>query len=109
MSKSPYEVHLEARRKYAEDNADLIKQVCGDNWPLGTQHILWMKTVADKLEGGDARTERHGEFFGFSEILVNRLMHFAYLKGCLEFDQRSYRHGWEEGKEAAIKAVESLG
>lgn len=109
MTKSQYELHMEARRKYAEDNADLIKQVCGDNWPHGTQHILWMKTVSDKLEGGEARTERHGEFFGFSETLVNRLMHFAYLKGAQAFEQRSYRKGWEDGTEAAIKAVESIG
>lgn len=111
MAKSQYELHLEARRRYAEDNSALIKQVCGDNFPTGTQHILWMKTVSDQLEdGGEHKTFRSEDgTFGFTEQLVNRLMHFAYMKGVAEFDQRSYRRGWEEGLEAATKAVNDLG
>lgn len=106
---TPYEKFLAAKKAYAEEHKSMVREVLAAH-VTDMQHILWMKSVCEMLEDGDkARTFRHpDDTFGFTEILVNRLMHFAYLKGTRAVDEKSFRAGWDACREEAVKAVEKL-
>ena len=103
----PYKQHMEARKQYAKDNKPLIKQIRSSNWASDNQHILWMKTVVAELEDdkGCRTFEAEDGTFGFTEMLVNRLMHFAYLKANRNFEEESYRKGWEDATKSAIEKL----
>src|SRR5574343_117183 len=92
-----YEKHLQARRDYLTKHSQEVRTIKGAS--VGDiQHILWMKTLSQELEdGAKCRTFRgkDGEF-GFTECLVNRLMHLAYLKGSQAIEETSYRKGWDD-------------
>lgn len=61
------------------------------------QNILMLKAVAiEKLEKDNKEgcfTFKAGEKFGFSEILVNHLMQYAYVAGRRDIDKKSYDTG----------------
>lgn len=112
---STYEGLLAAYKRHAEANEPVIRTVKAAG-VIDLQSVLMMKGSMcphfEGLENGEARTFRakevDGETFGFSEVLVNRLMLAAYLMGAKSVDERSYRKGWEDGTDAARKALEGL-
>lgn len=115
---STYEGLLAAYKKHAEDNAPVIRAVKAAG-AIELQPVLWIKgAFCPHFEGGEARTFRGHESmkdgglgestFGFTEPLVNQLMLAAYLMGAKSVDERSYRKGWEDGTDAARKALEAL-
>ena len=94
MSNSGYDWYLKNKKEYAEKNSDVIKEVNGHKDT--PQYILWAKTVAEELEGGDAKCVKNDMGYFFTEQLVNKLMHFAYLKGTKAIEENSYKKGWDD-------------
>jgi len=89
---SGYDWYLEIKRKYAESHLDDVTIVNkSEDIP---QHILWAKSVSDKLIDTKSKYVGDGESFGFNESLVNKLMHFAYLQGSKQINETSYQNGW---------------
>ena len=75
---SGYDWYLENKRKYVEKHLDDVAIVnASEDIP---QHILWAKSVSDKLIDAKSKYVGKGETFGFSESLVNKLStHRFYL------------------------------
>jgi len=57
------------------------KEIAFVNANKTPQHILWDKNVCGELEDSEAYTRSIDGKFYFTELLVNKLMHFAYLSG----------------------------
>lgn len=89
---SAYDSYVKAKIAFAEENEDLIAFV--NKAKETPQHLLMAKTVSDKLENDEAKCLRKDGEFYFTEALVNKLMHFAYLKGQKGFEERSFAAGY---------------
>ena len=88
-----YEWYLNNKKLYEKENESLVKEINKQSTP---QHILWTKTICDKLEDETAKCVRNKDGFFFTEHLVNKLMHFAYLRGSRSINEDSYRNGWSD-------------
>ena len=94
MSDSGYEWYLKLKKNYAIESADLIKEVNeSTNTP---QNILLAKTVANLLSPNGDGYMRNADDFFFTESLVNKLMHFAYLHGKKQIFETSFNQGWND-------------
>lgn len=100
-----YDDYRKSVKRYIKDKSATIKEVCRGDTP---QHVLWKKEVAAAIEkelGGDHTVrEAVGGFF-FRELLVNKLMHFAYLDGAKSIDDKSYQKGWDDCRESLLKQM----
>ena len=72
------------------------------------QHILATKSIADELVKGDEGYVRNEVGFFFTEKLVNRLMHLAYLHGRDDIDERSFEAGKNKAIELMQRKLEEL-
>lgn len=89
---SAYDSYVKAKSEYALRYDDLIAFV--NSAKETPQHLLMAKTVSNKLENDDAKCLRKDGEFYFTEALVNKLMHFAYLQGKKGFEERSFAAGY---------------
>jgi hypothetical protein len=94
-----YEAYQQMKKDHAERNADLINHVKKSDTP---QNILMAKTVSKLLDDGEDRTVGEMEF-GFSEKMVNSLMHYAFMLGAVGTDERSFEKGYEKAREEMAK------
>lgn len=90
---SAYEEYAAAVLKFVASKEKEIAFVNANEVP---QHILWSKSICGALEDSEAYTKRIDDKFYFTELLVNKLMHFAYLAGTKEIDMQSHRKGWDD-------------
>ncbi len=98
-----YSEYVNSCKNFAESNQDLIDIV--NKSKETPQSVLWQKTVSNKLENETAKCLRiDGEFY-FTEKLVNKLMHFAFLKGQKGFDERSFESGWAKCRKEMLSAL----
>lgn len=88
-----YEEYAAAVLKFVASKEKEIAFVNANETP---QHIIWDKNVCGALEDEVAYTTRIDGKFYFSELLVNKLMHFSYLSGAKAIDAASHRKGWED-------------
>ena len=94
MADAGYEWYLENKRKYAERHLDDVVTVNkSKDLP---QHILWAKSIAEKLIDEKSHYVGEGDTFGFNESLVNKLMYFAYLQGSKQINETSFQSGWND-------------
>ena len=89
-----YEWYLKTKEKYASDNEAIVKEV--NRHKDTPQNILWSKSISEKLENDDAKCVFKEDGFFFTEILVNKLMHFSYLQGTRGINEKSYQDGWND-------------
>lgn len=108
MSTTGYDIYLAIKKRMEEDSAAEVKEVLGAG-VTDIQHILAYKMIASKLEDGErAKTIHDAEgTLGFTEVLVNRLMHFAYLKGVRDIEQKSFQRGWDEARKVLHVALDA--
>jgi hypothetical protein len=99
-----YDTYQEMKREYHLNNKHLIEIVNKDT----PQNILMAKTVWCKLEDDKAKATTLNNEFGFTERLVNKLMHFAYLKGSSDIEQRSYDRGYEQARQDILEKIGEL-
>lgn len=93
-SDAGYEYYLNLKKTYAAEHKDSIAIV---NKSTATpQVVLLAKTVANELISGDSGYKTTDEGFFFTEELVNKLMHFAYLQGQKQISDESHRQGWAD-------------
>jgi hypothetical protein len=95
-----YEAYQQLKKDHAERNADLISKVKRDEVP---QNILMAKTVSNILDDGEKCTTGNNLEFGFTERMVNKLMHYAFLLGATGVDERSFERGYEKAREEMAK------
>uniref|UniRef100_A0A6M3K5P7 Uncharacterized protein n=1 Tax=viral metagenome TaxID=1070528 RepID=A0A6M3K5P7_9ZZZZ len=88
-----YEWYLNNKKLYEKENKSVIDEVNKQDSP---QHILWAKTICGNLESEIAKCVYNNDGFFFTEPLVNKLMHFAYLKGSRSINENSYQDGWDD-------------
>ena len=88
-----YEDYLKKQKEYVESKAADIAKVNKDKMPQG---ILWNKMVCSKLEDDKAYSKTIEDNYYFTELLVNKLMYFAYLQGSKAFEENSYQKGWQD-------------
>lgn len=109
---SAYESYLKLKKEFAENNKSAIDIVnnCGKHNP---QNILMMKTVYDKLvdEAKGARLIKldpgsEESTLYFTEPLVNKLMHFAFLMGSKAIDEKSFQSGWDSCREDVLTRLD---
>jgi len=98
-----YSEYVNACKEFAESNQDLIDIV--NKSKETPQSVLWQKTVSNKLENETAKCLRKDGEFYFTEELVNKLMHFAFLKGQKGFDERSFNSGWANCRKEMLSAL----
>lgn len=74
------------------------------------QHIMWLKAYAsEKLEKDNKEgcfTFKADGKFGFSEIMVNHLMQYAYDSGRRDIDKKSYDIGRETMWQEVLKKLD---
>ena len=87
-----YDSYTKAKIEYALRYDDLIEFV--NKAKETPQHLLMAKAVCARLENEDAKCLRKDGEFYFTELLVNKLMHFAYLQGQKGFEERSFAAGY---------------
>ena len=86
---------------YSSNNAKNIEAVKKSKET--PQNVLMMKTTSKLFEDGEkcvAKTMQNE--FGFSEALVNKLMHFAYLQGTKAIDEKSFALGYEKARKEIL-------
>lgn len=111
MSESAYDIMRRKAQAYAKDLAPVVK-ACKAAGVVDLQGVLWIKSaIAGELEDGkECRTFRGADdTFGFTEPLVNRLMHAAYLQGARDIQEKSYKVGWDDAAAQAHKALQVAG
>src|SRR4030042_2505157 len=99
---SPYEAFLKGVEKLTSQRAEDIHEVNSSEVP---QHILWDMAVCKEFEDSEAYTKTIEGKFYFTELLVNKLMYFAYLSGTKDINARSYRRGWKEAHDHILKKM----
>ena len=99
-----YETYLKDIKEYVIQNDEVIEE-CKKEIP---QHILWSKNVCDALEDKkeNAVTKEIDDEFYFTEILVNRLMYFSYLKGAKDINEKSFQKGWDSCRDDVAKKLD---
>ena len=98
-----YDDYMKAQARYVSDNAMPIKLVNASKET--PQNILMMKGLYKEFESDDAKCNTINDQFYFTEKMVNRLMHFAYLKGCNALDVKSYEEGWKSCYNDVLKKL----
>ena len=61
--------------------------------------------ISEKLEDENAKFLKIEEKYYFTELLVNKLMHYAYLKGSRSVNEDSLKKGWDACMEDVAKKL----
>ncbi len=77
------------------------------------QHILWAKTVITDILKKEDNSKYYtlmgfGNKFGFSELLVNKLMHYCYNQGYKAGKESGEKTGYDKAREEIIDKIHSL-
>ena len=88
----------DAWERYLKNKANMAEK-CKDNILLINkgdipQHILWEKSVSDKLGDEDAKCVKIEDKFYFTEALVNKLMYLSSLRASMDVNKDSFEKGW---------------
>jgi hypothetical protein len=93
------------RKETLADSKDDLATVRKNSTP---QFILALKMMSSELEDGEERKAcvMNGEF-GFTEKLVNDLMHFAYLQG-IKRGKSSMQYAVNQGRDEMLEKMFSF-
>ena len=101
-----YEHFQILKKKYISSVKDDIKKV-NKTKPI-PQYILWQKEVCEELENKEAHCERIDGNFYFTELLVNKLMYFSYLRGISKVEEKSYARGFDDCLKKMKELLENI-
>lgn len=94
-----YEELEKARAEWIKQDEPLLKE--GETPQLILRYKDSILSILEKRNSDKYYTLRRGDKFGFSELVVNQLMKFAYERGL----ESGHTVGYNKGRDAAMEDV----
>ena len=99
-----YELYLKQKENYKQQHDKLLFKI--NSQESTPQNLLIAKSVGRDIfnnkDAGCYCESMDGGGFGFSEIMVNKLMTLAYSLGCTNIDEQSFTKGYNKAREEMI-------